>query len=134
MSSLKTLSLVLVLLSHAPAAQATGLVPPPDAPIGADDPLVVLFATCAGRYSALMEFQWLTDGPASEETARRRAAMLDLAGAVTPAAASRRALHLRIEAKAAQSALLHAAHFRADPRATRRAETLLAGCRALHPG
>ena len=44
------------------------------------------------------------------------------------------AMARRIEAKAAQAALLHGAHFRGDPHAARRAEALLAGCRALHPG
>ncbi len=134
MGGLKTLSLIVALLSSAPAAQATGFAPLSDEAAAPDDPLVALFATCAGRFSALMEFQWLTDPGASGESARIRAAMLDLSEAATPAHAASHALNLRIEAKAAQAALLHGAHFRGDPHAARRADALLAGCRALHPG
>lgn len=48
------------------------------------DPLLRDFSTCAGRLSALVEHQWLVDGPASESTARQRDAMLALVEAVLP--------------------------------------------------
>ncbi|MFN3824127.1 MAG: hypothetical protein ACK4GW_05025 [Pseudorhodobacter sp.] len=93
--------------------------------------LMQVFATCAGRLSAVMEFQWLTDGPASEATARARQSMIALTDAATPTGSEPRALHLRIEAKAAQAGLLHAAYFRGDGRAGDRAEALMAECRGL---
>lgn len=113
-----TLSLGFALLGAAPAA------------IAETDPLR-MFAVCAGRLSALMEHQWLTDGPASEETARSRAAMLSLVEAILPPEAAPRALNWRIEAKAAQAALLARATFAADPVAARRADHLVAECLGL---
>ena len=125
MGSLKTFGLALAL--SLPGSAALPRDP------GSPD-MMGVFATCAGRFSALMEFQWLTDGPASDVTATTRAAMIALAEAATPAGAEARALHLRIEAKAAQAGLLHAAYFRADAEAAIRADTLLTECRALHLG
>lgn len=92
-----------------------------------------LFATCAGRLSALTEFQWLTDGPASEQTARQRDAMVALAEAAAPPEALPHLITWRINAKAAQTALLQRAAFGSDPEgiAARRAERLVAACRAL---
>ncbi len=96
-------------------------------------PLEKLFATCAGRLSALTEFQWLMDGPSSEQTARERDAMAALAEATAPGAASVQLMDWRLQAKVAQAALLHQAAFGRDPqgRAARRAERLVADCRAL---
>ncbi len=75
-----------------------------------EDPLY-RFATCTGRLSALMEFQWLTDGPASEETQRLRDSMIELIDATMPTGEGHKVLAWRIDAKAAQSKLLTAAHF-----------------------
>ena len=70
-----------------------------------DDPLR-FFAACAGRMSALMEHQWIVDGPASEATKARRADILDLLTALTPPGQEARVMGWRIEAKAAHAALL----------------------------
>ena len=72
-------------------------------------------ATCTGRLSALMEHQFLFDGPASEETRRRRDALADILDAIAPAGAETRLMALRIEAKAAHAALLSQAAFGRDP-------------------
>lgn len=74
----------------------------PDIP---DDPLH-FFATCAGRMSALMEHQWIVDGPASDATKARRADILDLVAALTPPGAEAQVMGWRVEAKAAHAALL----------------------------
>ena len=96
---------------------------------------VYQFATCAGRFSALMEHQWLVDGPASDQTAVIVANMSALVQAVLTEGQGRRALAWRIEAKAAQRALLMQADFGADiplrQRAQARTEVLLGACRAL---
>ncbi|WP_296425191.1 hypothetical protein [Yoonia sp.] len=89
-----------------PCAQAQSL--------RADDQLRT-FATCAGRLSAVMEYQWMFDGPASDHTKAQRAAVLDLIAAIVPPDQTRAVLHWRIAAKAAQSALLRRATFNDDP-------------------
>ena len=76
---------------------------------------VVLFATCAGRLSALMEHQWMFDGPGSEDTAVKRAHMIDMLDAVRAPDQGHKVLALRIEAKMAQAALLTRATFNDDP-------------------
>ncbi|MEZ5755625.1 MAG: hypothetical protein R3D90_12935 [Paracoccaceae bacterium] len=70
-----------------------------------DNPLH-FFATCAGRMSALMEHQWLVDGPASDITKARRAAALDVLSALTPPGEEVQVMAWRVEAKAAHAALL----------------------------
>ena len=95
------------------------------------DPLLREFSVCAGRLSALMEHQWLVDGPASEATSRQRDAMLALVEAVLPPEAAPRAMHWRIEAKVAQAALLNRARFAKDPVAEARAADLVRQCLAL---
>lgn len=124
MGGLKTFLAALACLSLAPPACAQALP-------GADPGRV--FATCAGRLSALVEFQWLTDGPASDATARQRDAMAALAEAAAPPGAATRLMHWRLQAKVAQAALLQQAAFGRDPRGTAaaRAERLLGECRAL---
>ncbi|PJI91351.1 hypothetical protein BC777_0177 [Yoonia maricola] len=72
------------------------------------------FADCAGRLSAVMEYQWMFDGAASEQTKRHRAAVIDLVEATMPPDRGREVLHWRISAKLAQSALLTRATFNAD--------------------
>ena len=68
-----------------------------------DNPLH-FFATCAGRMSALMEHQWQVDGPASDITKVRRAALLDVLSALTPPGSEAQVMAWRVEAKAAHAA------------------------------
>lgn len=93
------------------------------------------FAACAGRMSAIMEYQWMFDGTASEQTQRQRAAMLDLIAAIMPADRGREVLNWRISAKMAQSALLTRATFNDDREdaawASRMAEQQARECTAL---
>lgn len=91
------------------------------------------FAICTGRLSALMEHQFLTDGPASEATKERRDAMADLLEAVAEPAEAQALLALRVEAKWAYRALLSQAAFGPDPglRAARQVERLGAACTGL---
>ena len=78
-----------------------------------------------------MEHQWLTDGPSSEHTAQSRETMLSLVEAVMPAGDAAAVMHMRIEAKAAQAALLSRARFGQDPVAARQADRLIGGCLGL---
>jgi hypothetical protein len=126
MCGMKTLARMLLIgcltLTQAPPAIAN---PNPDTQ------LLQQFATCAGRFSALMEHQWLTDGPASDQTAQQRAAMLSLVDAMLDPHDATRAMHWRITAKVAQAALLSRAHFAQDAIAARQSDALLQGCRDL---
>jgi hypothetical protein len=79
-----------------------------------DDPLLT-FAACAGRLSAVMEYQWMFDGAASETTQTHRAAVLDLLNAVMEPARGRDVLMWRLQAKQAQYVLLTRATFNEDP-------------------
>lgn len=102
---------------------------------------VRLFATCAGRLSALMEHQWLHDGPASEGTRALRDAFVDLtdaagAAAVAEGLAAHQAMAWRVEAKAAAAGLLAQAAFGPPDRragAERMAAARIAECRGLLP-
>jgi hypothetical protein len=102
---------------------------------GAADPLLREFAVCAGRLSAVMEDQWMFDGPASEQTAEELHAMVSLIEASMPEGAGRQVMAWRIDAKVAQRALLAQARFGGDQRvsetAAARAEALAAECRAM---
>jgi hypothetical protein len=99
-----------------------------------DDP-VRIFATCAGRMSAVMEHQWLTDGPGSEETKLLRDAHLALLEATASPEMTGLALNWRIDAKVAQANLLNLASFGPHPTARRlahlQAERLTEACTAL---
>lgn len=79
------------------------------------------FATCAGRLSAVMEHQWMFDGPASEHTEDLRDAVLELVEAAMPPERGSEVLHWRISAKVAQAALLTRATFNNDTRDAARA-------------
>jgi hypothetical protein len=118
---LETLLAVLVL----------GVSPAP----GAADPLLREFAVCAGRLSAVMEDQWMFDGPASERTAEELEAVVSLIDASMPPGAGRQVMAWRIDAKVAQRGLLQQARFARDMRlaktAAARAEALAASCRAM---
>ncbi len=127
MGVLKTLfvpALLCALAAPLPA-QAQGDIP--------ENPLH-FFATCAGRMSALMELQWLVDGPASDLTRARRAAVLDVVASLTPPGQEVQVMAWRVEAKAAHAALLSRTRHGPAPdqaRAARRADVLLRACEAL---
>lgn len=127
MCGLKTISRALALvlaLSPPPAAWAESHA--------AEDQLH-FFATCTGRLSALMEHQWMFDGPASDRTKDRRDAMLSLVDAVALPDDSRRVLLWRVEAKQAQTALLQQAAFgtgQAAKNAQRMSDRLMQDCTA----
>ena len=91
------------------------------------------FAICTGRLSALMEFQFLTDGPASDATRDQRDAMAELLDALAPPDQTARLTGLRVDAKWAHRALLEQARFGPDPdhRAARQADRLTAACPGL---
>lgn len=72
------------------------------------------FATCAGRLSAVMEHQWMFDGPASERTAVHRAHLLDLVAAVMEPEHAPDVLQWRISGKQAQAVLLARSVFNSD--------------------
>jgi hypothetical protein len=101
----------------------------------AADPLLRAFAVCAGRLSAVMEDQWMFDGPGSERTAEELSAMVSLIEASMPQGAGRQVMAWRIDAKVAQRGLLHQARFAQDTRlaktAAARADALAAECRAM---
>jgi len=116
---------LLVALAAPLAARAGGDIP--------DDPLR-FFATCAGRMSALMEHQWIVDGPASDATKAKRQSVLEVVEALTPPGDEAVVMGWRIEAKAAHAALLAATRHggaAAVLRAERRALALQAECDAL---
>lgn len=102
---------------------------------GAADPLLRQFAVCAGRLSAVMEDQWMYDGPASERTAEELDAVVSLIDASMPPGGGRQVVAWRIDAKVAQKGLLQQARFARDVRlaetAAARAEALAAECRAM---
>lgn len=79
-----------------------------------DDP-VRFFATCAGQLSAQMEFQWLMQDPAADQTRQFRATMLELLQAVAPRDPGPELLSWRINAKMAHAALLRRAEFGSRP-------------------
>ncbi len=128
MCGLKTISRALALmlaLSPPPAAWAESHA--------AKDQLQ-FFATCTGRLSALMEHQWMFDGPASDLTKDRRDAMFSLVEAVALPDDTRRVLLWRVEAKHAQAALLQQAAFGAGTaaqNAQRIADRLMQDCTAV---
>ncbi len=128
MGDLKTFLVAMTLSLPAQAGEMAASFAPVDNQL-------LQFATCAGRLSALMEHQWLIDGPASERTAKEVAAFSDLVQALIAPDQGRRVLALRIEAKVAQRALLMQADFGRDPRLTahaaRRAAELIGACRAI---
>ena len=73
------------------------------------------FVTCVGQLSAQMEFEWMFDGPRSEQTKAHRDAMIELVQAIMPPNEGRKILHWRITAKQAHFALLTRATFNEDP-------------------
>lgn len=98
MGSLRTL-LAAFLLSL-----AAGQVPALEARLAPEDP-TRLFATCAGRLYALLEYQWTTNPSEADITAEHRARMVEL---VTASArpGDPAPLNWQIEARAAHARLL----------------------------
>ncbi|MGR1581652.1 hypothetical protein ACSSNL_09310 [Thalassobius sp. S69A] len=82
------------------------------------------FATCAGRLSAQMEFQWMFDGAASEQTQKQRAGVVDILEAMIPNGRGHEVLSWRIRAKQAQAVLLSRGTFSPDPRQAQMAQRL----------
>lgn len=80
----------------------------------ADDAQLRIFATCAGRLSAIMEHQWMFDGPASEQTQIHRTHVLDLVAATMQDGQGREVLNWRLSGKRAQNQLLTRATFNDD--------------------
>lgn len=117
MGGLKTF-LVGLLVGHLPAPAHSG------------DDLARTFAQCSGRLSALMEHQFIVDGPASERTRTERDQMVELLETV--AGQGPQVMQWRISAKVAQADIF--ARLRVDPdndRLRRRALALVQDCRAL---
>jgi hypothetical protein len=97
-----------------------------------DDPLR-FFATCTGRLSALMEHQWLVDGPASDATKARRASLIEVVEAMMPPGSEAQVMAWRVEAKAAHATLLGQSRHgtpAAMARAAHQAQALEAACTA----
>ena len=103
----------------------------------ATDPLY-LFATCTGRFSALIEHQWLLSDPASDQTDHLRRDMIDLMEAALPDTPDPRVMQWRLEAKVAAATLLQRADFgptkAQQATARRQFDALIGGCRALLTG
>ena len=79
----------------------------------ADDQLRV-FATCAGRLSALLEHQWTFDAAASDATTAEVNAMADLVAALTTPDVGEKVFSWRLNAKVAHMQLLRRAYFGTD--------------------
>ena len=117
MGGLKTF-LVGLLLGHLPAPAHSG------------DDLARIFAQCSGRLSALMEHQFIIDGPASERTKAERDQMVELLMAV--AEPGPQVMQWRLSAKVAQAELLGRLRIGpTDSRLERRSNRLIQDCRAL---
>lgn len=105
------------------------------APAAPKDDLVTTFATCAGRFSALMEHQWLMGLDGADRTRARREQMIALLESVMPQGAGRRVLARRIQAKFALSRLLGRVEFGTDPRdsawAAQRVAVQISACDSL---
>lgn len=93
------------------------------------------FATCSGRFSALMEHQWMVDGPQSEVTRKYLEEMVSLVQALAPDDQGARVMSWRIDAKVVQRDLLMRAEFGASDaertHALARSDQLIGSCRSL---
>lgn len=112
-----------------------GLAAPQSADAALYDDPVTFFATCTGRLSAEMEFQWLIGAPSGDRTQAQRDAFIDILDALAPQDDIGTILHQRISAKMAHAALLQTAQFGTDPdqsaRAADRAAKLVQACTNL---
>lgn len=89
-----------------------------------------VFATCAGRLSALEEHQRLFDGPASEKTAAQKRLFDDVISALIDDAVAYgmprpQALNWQVQAKMAHAMLRQQATFGTSPTRTEAAERVL---------
>ena len=102
------------------------------APIKADisNPLHY-FASCAGRLSAQMEYEWLFSDSNAEQTENHRAAMIDLLFAAMGPDDGRQVLTWRVQAKAAHAGLLTRATFSNDTWAETRAIHMVQACTSI---
>ncbi|MBN9886343.1 hypothetical protein [Salipiger abyssi] len=124
------------------AMLALAAAPPGEAPARVTD-RARLFADCAGRLSASVEFTWLMQRGDGGRDQALRSGFEALIAAILPDARAagldgRALLHRRLAAKAAQARLLHDAEFGTDPRRAARARLLAsrhrAACAAMLPG
>lgn len=126
MRSLKTLLLGMVL---------GGSLAAPVALAQSRDEQLRFFASCAGRLSAQMEFQWMFDGEASELTKQQRAGVLEILEAMIPQGRGSEVLAWRIEAKQAQAVLLTRGIFNENQRDAKMAQRLalrqISECRSV---
>ena len=99
---------------------------------------VSLFAQCAGRFSAEMEFAWLIGNHDDETPKRLRSHFVDMIAAILTPGDGPNVLAHRIEAKMAHTALLSRAQFSQNPVeiriAAQTAERDVAFCRAMLTG
>ncbi|MEP6018958.1 MAG: hypothetical protein ABJ251_10835 [Paracoccaceae bacterium] len=97
-----------------------------------------LFAQCAGRFSAEMEFAWLIGDQDSEIPKQLRSHFIDMIDAILAPGDGPNVLARRIEAKVAHTALLSRAQFSENPTeiriAAQTAERDVAFCRAMLTG
>jgi len=125
MSRMKTYAIALFLPLILPQAAGAGM----------SDPLVTTFATCTGRFSALMEHQWLMGSAEADRTQARRAAFEEVLLAAMPSDAGPEVLARRIEAKYALAQLLQRVTFGTDPKeadwAADRVRRAIAACDGL---
>ncbi|MEL6957455.1 MAG: hypothetical protein AAGL89_00720 [Pseudomonadota bacterium] len=106
------------------------LLPAQSARAEVSDPLRY-FASCTGRLSAQMEHEWLLSDPRADETEAQRAILIDLLRATMLPDQGHQVLNWRIEAKAAQAALLTRATFRDDDWAKDQAARFVRNCTSL---
>ena len=123
MGSLRTLITALAVLVYLPS------------PVVGAANLVETFATCSGRLTAQLEFEWLMSDPRADQTEQSRAAMVSLLETIVPADGEGQVIAMRVNARAAHGALLTRATFNGDRDdakwAARRAAQQVAACRNL---
>lgn len=118
---MRALPFVLALLAPTAApAQTLGL-----------SPLADRFAACAGRLAGLMEYQWLADDPASQDTEARFQTMRELVDAALAPGKEAAALARETEAKLAWERLMKRAEEDGDGWARARAAAEIESCAQL---
>lgn len=93
------------------------------------------FAICVGRLSAVVEYEWMSEGAVSDEAERQRDMAVQLVAAIISNDQSRDVLNWRNAAKNAQFALMTRAEYSDDRAeaawATQRATLLRQECTSL---
>lgn len=139
MCSLRALALATVTVAAFSVLQASagpGLAPPG---LETTEARIHKFSTCAGRLRALMEYQWLFQDPASDETEAMLLSYDDLIEALRPDAeaagiSGTDIYNWRVAARMAHRNLLQQANFTKGRRARAarlRLNTQIGGCRQL---